>query len=135
MDIGRAIRFGVRTAMNVGFEKLEQPLTLNHDANLSGSYSMTTRSVIRSDSPVVVSCVAATISQEDVDNGYAPDRSGRKFLVERAALERACAAASVPVFVPEVEKTRGSHAGSAYTFSKVRIIPSGTLYILYGRVT
>lgn len=135
MSLPDYIAAGINRAFKAGLTKLDPPITLYHTINLSGSYDYDTGTVSRTPVEVSVECVAATISQEDVDNGYAPDKAGRKFLIEKRALDAACAAASVTPFTPAVEHTRATHDGLGYNLAKVRVIPGSSLYILYGRVT
>ena len=135
MTLASIIDHAIGTAFKAGLDTLDPNITLNHVYTLSGTYDPNTRTVVRPEVTVSVACVASTISAEDVNNGYAPDRAGRKFLIRRAALEMACRAANIQFFEPTIELTRAIHDGVNYTFSKVRRIPSGSLFIAYGRVT
>lgn len=135
MNLAGLIRGGVARAFQSGITDLNAPLTLNHDASLEDTYDVATGTTGRNPVSVAVPCVAASITQEDVDNGFAPDKAGRKFIIEQRALERACLVAQVPLFTPEVAYTTATHEGVNYTLSRVRTIPGGSAFVLFGRLT
>lgn len=135
MSLPDYIAAGINRAFKAGLTDLDPPITLNHTADLRGTYDVETGAVTRTPVTVSVECVAVTITQEDVDNGYAPDKAGRKFLIEKRALDAACVTAGITPFVPQIEHTRAIHDGTNYALSKVRVIPGKALFILFGRVS